>query len=155
SQDGRARSFGEVAAYAIDGGELLTTFADGERGGPADLFLGKAVLAGYTGDAHAPASILLEHHGLGIELLIDRNHPIGSTDPAGVADVILESAVTSIMDFEDSIAAVDSADKALAYHNWLGLTAGTLTEQVTKNGQTFTRRLAEHKTYTTADGGAT
>ena len=98
-----------------------------------------AMFAGYTGEPDEPRSILLENHGLGIEILLDREHPIGATDAAGVADVVLESALTSIMDFEDSIAAVDSADKALAYHNWLGLTTGTLTEEVTKNGRTFTR----------------
>ena len=78
--------------------------------------------------------------------------PIGSTDAAGVADVVLESALTSIIDFEDSIAAVDSADKALAYHNWLGLMLGTLTEEVTKNGRTFTRRLADDRVFTAPDG---
>ena len=95
-------------------------------------------LAGFTGSSRRATAILLEHHGLGIEIVIDRAHPVGATDAAGVADVVLESAVTSIMDFEDSIAAVDSADKAHAYHNWLGLVAGTLTEEVTKNGRTFT-----------------
>ncbi|HEY4609431.1 MAG TPA: malate synthase G, partial [Ilumatobacteraceae bacterium] len=155
SADGRIRSYADVVAYAVDNGSLRVTFADGETGGPADSVSAEPVLAGYTGDAEHPQSILLEHHGLGIELVIDRSHPIGSTDRAGVADVIVESAVTSIMDFEDSIAAVDSADKALAYRNWLGLAAGTLTEQVTKNGQTFTRRLADDKTFSTPDGGST
>jgi len=148
--DGAGRSHADVVSYSIDRGSLRAVFDDGSSGGPAD-----PVFAGYTGTAEQPTSILFEHHGLGIELLIDRDHPIGSTDPAGVADVILESAVTSIMDFEDSIAAVDSADKALAYHNWLGLTSGRLTEEVTKNGQTFTRRLASDKAYTSPDGAST
>ena len=95
---------------------------------------------------------MFDHHGLGIEIVIDRTHPIGSTDAAGIADVVLESALTSIMDFEDSVAAVDSADKALAYHNWLGLMRGTLTEEVTKNGRTFTRRLAGDRVATAPDG---
>ena len=109
--------------------------------------------------------ILFEHHGLGIEIVIDRAHPIGSTDAAGVADVVLESALTSIMDFEDSIAAVDSADKALAYHNWLGLMTGSLTEQVTKERQHVhpatrgrphvhrTRRFVVHSPRHGADAG--
>jgi malate synthase len=110
------------------------------------------VLAGYTGRPEEPGSILFEHHGLGIEVVIDRAHAIGSTDAAGVADVVLESALTSIIDFEDSIAAVDSADKALAYHNWLGLMMGTLTEEVSKGGRTFTRRLAPDRTFVAPDG---
>jgi len=150
SVEGRARSHSDVVAYTIVDGSLLTTFDDGDRGRTAE-----PVFAGYTGPSHQPTSILFDHHGLGIELIIDREHPIGSTDKAGVADVILESAVTTIMDFEDSIAAVDSADKALAYHNWLGLTAGTLTEQVTKNDRTFTRTLAADKSYTAPGGGST
>ena len=150
SVDGHARSHTDVVAYAVVGGSLVTTFDDADNGGTVE-----PVLAGYTGPAHQPTSILLDHHSLGIELVIDHEHPIGSTDKAGVADVILESAVTSIMDFEDSIAAVDSADKALAYHNWLGLTAGTLTEQVTKNDRTFTRTLSGDKSYTAPEGGST
>jgi len=148
SPDGSSRWHAEVVAYTIDGGNLCATFADGDSATPAE-----GLVVGYTGDADQPTSILLEHHGLGIELVIARDHPIGSTDPAGLADVLLESAVTSIMDFEDSIAAVDGADKALAYRNWLGLAAGSLTEQVTKNGTTFTRTLADDKTYTSPAGG--
>ena len=146
--DGSARSHRDAIAYRVADGSFVATYVDGSAGG-----LQRAeALAGYTGDPDAPTSILLEHHGLGIEIVIDRTHPVGSTDPAGVADLVLESAVTSIMDFEDSIAAVDSRDKAHAYHNWLGLVTGTLTEEVTKNGTTFTRRMAPDRTFTGPDG---
>ncbi len=146
--DGLARSHGDVAAYSVGDRTAVATHADGELGGLMD----PSLFVGYTGDPDAPASILLEHHGLGIEIKIDRDHPIGAADGAGVADVVLESAVTSIVDFEDSIAAVDSADKTLAYRNWLGLMTGSLTEQVTKAGSTFTRRLAEDRQFTAPDG---
>jgi malate synthase len=145
---GRQRSHADVAAYSVIDGTVVATFADGERVGLVD----PSLFAGYTGNRDQPASILLEHHALGIEIKIDRDHPIGAADPAGVADVVLESAVTSIVDFEDSIAAVDSADKTLAYRNWLGLMMGSLTEQVTKDGRTFTRRLAEDRAFTAPDG---
>ena len=148
--DGTPRSHRDVAAYSVVNGIVTATYRDGRSGG----FTDPAVLAGYSGSPEEPGSILLEHHGLGIELVIDRAHDIGSTDAAGVADVVLESALTSIIDFEDSIAAVDSADKALAYHNWLGLTTGTLTEEVSKGGRTFTRRLAADRTFTAPDGSA-
>ncbi len=146
--DGKIRSHNETTAYRVVDGSLLASYSDGTSGGLAD----PGVLAGYTGDPGDPASILLEHHGLGIEIVIDSANPVGATDAARVADVLLESAVTSIMDFEDSIAAVDSADKAHAYHNWLGLVTGTLTEEVTKNGTTFTRRLADDLRFTAPDG---
>ncbi|MGZ4701437.1 MAG: malate synthase G, partial [Ilumatobacteraceae bacterium] len=137
-----------AVAYQVIDGAFVATYGDGSVGGLAD----PAVLAGYNGNPAAPTSILLEHHGLGLEIVVDRAHPVGSTDSAGVADLLLESAVTSIMDFEDSIAAVDSPDKAHAYHNWLGLVTGTLTEEVTKNGTTFTRRMAPDRTFTAPDG---
>jgi malate synthase len=144
-----SRSHGDATAYRIVDGRLRVELADGSNASLAD----EGAFVGYRGDAANPTAVLLEHHGLGIEIVVDRSHPVGSTDAAGVADVVIESAVTSIMDFEDSIAAVDSADKALAYHNWLGLTMGTLTEEVTKNGRTFTRRLEPDRTYTAPDGG--
>ena len=150
SIDGRQRTHTDVVSYSIADGDLVVEFGDGAHGAlPAS---GATVLAGYRGSADEPTAILVDHHGLGIEIIIDRAHPIGSRDAAGVADVVLESALTSIIDFEDSIAAVDSADKALAYHNWLGLMLGTLTEEVTKNGRTFTRRLAEDRLFTAPDG---
>ncbi len=145
---GVARSHSDAVAYHIVDGALRVTYTDGLIGALAQ----PSALAGYAGSPDKPDSVLLVQHGLGIEIVLDRDHPIGVTDAAGIADVVLESAVTSIMDFEDSIAAVDSADKARAYHNWLGLTTGTLTEEVTKNGRTFTRRLADDRSFTAADG---
>ena len=121
-------------ATSVVDGTVVVAQSDGSTGVLED----PDAFAGYPGGPDVPSSILLEQHGLGIEIIINRDHDIGSTDPAGIADVVLESAPTSIMDFEDSIAAVDSADKALAYHYWLGLITGTLTEQVTKNGHPFT-----------------
>ncbi|SFG16615.1 malate synthase [Palleronia marisminoris] len=110
-------------------------------------------LAGFRGPKDAPTHILLHNNGLHIELIIQREHRIGSEDKAGIADIQLESAMSAIMDCEDSVAAVDAEDKALAYANWLGLMKGDLTEEVTKGGDTFTRDLAEDRTYDTPDGG--
>jgi malate synthase len=135
--------------YAVVDGALSVTLADGSTTGPAD----PAALVGYTGPAAAPTAILLAHNGLHVELQIDPNSPIGQTDAAGVQDVVLESAVTTIMDFEDSIAAVDAEDKVAAYRNWLGLMKGDLAEEVTKNGRTFTRVMNPDRRYTAVGGG--
>jgi len=102
--------------------------------------------------ARAGDNLLLRHHGLHIELVIDRAHPIGSTDPAGIADMLLESALTTIADFEDSIAAVDAGDKVAAYANWLGIMRGELEASFEKNGRVITRRLEQDRRYTAMDG---
>ncbi|MFI9508389.1 malate synthase G [Nocardia sp. NPDC052566] len=136
-------------SYTIVDDELEVGLEDGTSIGLAD----PSALVGYLGDPAAPTSILLKHNGLHIEIQIDPSSPIGSTDTAGVKDIVLESAVTTIMDFEDSVAAVDAEDKVLCYHNWLGLMKGTLAEEVSKGGKTFTRTMNPDRVYTAIDGG--
>ncbi|OBG24482.1 malate synthase G [Mycolicibacterium celeriflavum] len=143
-------SWSDATGLKIDDGQLLVELGDEESVGLAtpDQF------AGYTGELGSPQwSVLLRNNGLHIEVLVDPQSPVGSTDAAGIKDVVLESAVTTIMDFEDSVAAVDADDKVLGYRNWLGLNRGDLTEEVSKGGETFTRKLNEDRTYTTPDGG--
>ena len=112
-----------------------------------------AGFAGYQGDAGSPQALLLVHHGLHVELRFDRSHFIGRSDGAGICDVVLESALTTIQDFEDSVAAVDVEDKILVYRNWLGLMQGTLRADVAKGGEQFERRLNPDRRYRTPDGG--
>ncbi|MGI9611633.1 MAG: malate synthase G [Acidimicrobiales bacterium] len=140
-----------VEGSVVEGRVVEGRVVDGSVGEAAGL-ADPIQFAGFAGQASAPTSILLDHHGLGIEIVIDPTDSVGATDNAGVADVLLESAVTAIVDCEDSVATVDSADKALAYHNWLGLMRGDLTEEVTKDGETFTRSLAADKAFTGPDG---
>ncbi|UAK31640.1 malate synthase G [Nocardia asteroides] len=135
-------------SYKIVDGELEVGLEDGTSIGLADA----SQLVGYLGDPESPRSVLLKHNGLHIEIQIDPQSPIGSTDTAGVKDVVLESAVTTIMDFEDSVAAVDAEDKVLCYHNWLGLMKGELAEKVTKGEKTFTRTMNPDRVYTALDG---
>ena len=109
---------------------------------------------GYTGELGSPTwSVLLRNNGLHVEILVDPDSPVGSTDAAGIKDVVLESAITTIQDFEDSVAAVDADDKVLGYRNWLGLNRGDLAEEVSKDGKTFTRVLNQDRVYSTPDGG--
>ncbi|ALJ21305.1 malate synthase G [Microbacterium sp. No. 7] len=140
----------DATSYAVADGALRVTLGDGTTTGLQDA----AAFAGFTGDAAAPAGILLQHNGLHLEIVIDREGAIGRTDAAGVQDIVLESAVTTIIDLEDSVAAVDAEDKALCYRNWRGLIDGTLQEQVTKGGRTFTRALNPDRAYTAPDGGS-
>jgi len=137
----------DATGYRIDADGLIVDTAGGER-----RLRDASGFVGYTGAADAPTAVLLVHNGLHAEIVIDRDGRIGKTDAAGVQDIILESAVTAILDLEDSVAAVDGDDKALGYRNWRGFMDGTLSETVTKGGRTFTRTLAADRTYTSADG---
>lgn len=141
-------SYSAAVGIRVDDGQMLVDLGDGVKVGLAD----PSQFSGYTGDPSEPTSVLLVNHGLHIEILFDRDSPIGSTDAAGIKDVVLESAVTTIMDFEDSVAAVDADDKVLGYRNWLGLNRGDLSEEVSKGSKTFTRVLNGDRSYTAPDG---
>jgi malate synthase len=147
----------EVSGYAVVAGRLVaarsTTGATGVQASNTIELADPSQFAGYQGEASAPTVVLLRHHGLHIELHIDRSHPIGATDPAGIADVVLESAVTTIIDCEDSVAAVDAPDKVEVYRNWLGLMNGTLSANFEKGGHSVARRLNPDRHYTAPDGG--
>jgi len=141
--------YADVDRFRIENGVLVATRADDTELGLAD----PDQFAGFQGDPAAPALILLRHHGLHIELHIDREDPIGKTSPSGVKDVVLESAVTAIQDCEDSVAAVDAEDKVLVYRNWLGLMRGDLTASFSKGGKMTERRLSRDRVYTAPGGG--
>ncbi|RZU01233.1 malate synthase G [Rivibacter subsaxonicus] len=140
----------DATGYRVEGGKLAVALNGGASAGLAD----PAAFAGYQGEAAAPSSVLLRHHGLHLDIRIDRNTPIGKADAAGVADVVLEAALSTILDLEDSVAVVDAQDKVLAYGNWLGILQGTLTEEVVKGGKSFTRGLSPDRAYTAPDGSA-
>jgi len=137
----------DATGYTVKDGALSVQTASG-----ATALKDPAQFAGYQGDAAAPTAILLKHHGLHVEIRIDASTPIGKSDPAHVTDVIVEAAVTTIIDCEDSVAAVDADDKVELYRNWLGLMQGTLTEEVSKGDRTFTRRLNADREYHAPDG---
>ena len=138
----------DAIGYVIVAGQLVVALKGGGTAGLKNA----AQFSGYQGSATAPSSILLSHNGLAIDIVINRSTPIGSSDAAGVSDVVLESALSTILDLEDSVAAVDAEDKVLGYRNWLGIQLGTLTEEVAKGGKTFTRRLNADRVYTAPNG---
>ena len=140
-----SHSHADARRYHVDRGQLLID--DKPLENPAKF-------AGYAGHPKAPSHVLLVNNGLHVELVFDRTHPIGSRDQAGLADVRMESAISAIMDCEDSVACVDAEDKVLAYGNWLGLMKGDLTETFAKGGQTVTRALAPDLAYVAPDGSA-
>ncbi|CAG4890810.1 malate synthase G [Paraburkholderia saeva] len=140
-------SHADATRYSIEGNELVVVLKNG-----ATALKTPAQFIGFQGEAKAPSAILLKHNGLHFEIQIDANDSIGKTDSAHVKDVLMEAAVSTIIDCEDSVAAVDADDKVQLYRNWIGLMKGTLTEEVTKNGKTFTRKLNADREYRRADG---
>ena len=142
-------SHADAAAYAVKDGRLSVRLTDGSETALAS----PAQLAGWRGEASSPAGVLLAHNRLHLEILIDRAHSIGRDDAAGVADVLVEAALTAIQDCEDSVAAVDAEDKVGVYRNWLGLMRGDLSATFAKGGGTETRRLEEDRTYSAPGGG--
>ncbi|KRV66303.1 malate synthase G [Pseudomonas citronellolis] len=143
-------SHADASAYRIEQGQLRVTLEDGSVSGLAE----PAKFVGYQGEPLSPKAVLLKNNGLHFEIQIDPTSPIGQTDAAGVKDVLVEAALSTILDCEDSVAAVDAEDKTLVYRNLLGLMKGDLSEAVEKGGQSFVRRMSPDRQYTAADGSS-
>jgi len=141
-------SHADSTGYRVEGGKLVVSLKDGSTSGLKD----PQQLLGFQGDASAPIAVLLKHNGIHFEIQIDPSSPIGQTDAAGVKDILMEAALTTIMDCEDSIAAVDADDKTIVYRNWLGLMKGDLVEELEKGGKRITRAMNPDRVYTKADG---
>ena len=141
-------SHADATGYRIEDGKLTVALKDGSTTGLQN----PAQLRGFQGDANAPIAVLLKHNGIHFEIQIDPSSPIGQTDAAGVKDILMESALTTIMDCEDSNAAVDADDKTIVYRNWLGLMKGDLVEELDKGGKRITRAMNPDRVYTQADG---
>ena len=144
----RKGSHVDAVRYRIKDGKLAVTLKDGSNTSLADV----KQFMGYQGEAKDPSAVLLQHNGLHLDIQINRETPIGKSDPAGVSDLVLEAALSTILDLEDSVAVVDADDKVLAYSNWLGILQGTLTESFDKGGQTMTRGLNPDRVYTPPAG---
>ena len=145
-----AASHVDATGYRIEDGKLVVSLKGGSNSGLQN----DAQLVGFQGDAAAPSAVLLKHNGLHFEIQFDASTPVGQTDAAGIKDVLMESALTTIMDCEDSVAAVDADDKVVIYKNWLGLMKGDLAEDVVKGGKTFTRTMNPDREYSAIDGSS-
>jgi len=142
-------SHADATSYIVERGKLQVSLADGSKSGLKSA----GQLAGFTGPRHEPKSVLLVNNGLHIELVFDREHAVGALDAAGISDVVIEAAVSIIMDLEDAVSAVDAEDKVAVYRSWQRLMDGSLSSEFTKDGKTVTRRLVEDRVFTAPGGG--